>query len=66
MDTKEIKTQLQAEIDLLENRLRSLPDHQVTERVEIRKKLIKKYIENGHAINNLENDNSTNQTTKTN
>ena len=49
----EIKTKLQAEIDLLENRLRSLPDDQVIERIEVRKKLIKKYVENGRAESHL-------------
>lgn len=54
----ENKTKLQAEIDLLENRLRSLPDDQVIERIEIRKKLIKKYMENSRAENELKYEDS--------
>ena len=46
MEAIKQKNLLSAEIKALEERLQTLPDNQVDERVEIRKKLIRKLIEN--------------------
>lgn len=41
---------IQEEIKTLEDRLQTLPDNQVDERIEVRKKLIKLYIQIGKTI----------------
>jgi len=45
------KKELEEEIKALEERLQTLPDNQFEERIEIRKKLIRKRIELGQTIN---------------
>ena len=47
MDKQTDKASLQEEIKALEERLKTLPDSLVEERIEIRKKLIALYTQNG-------------------
>jgi hypothetical protein len=50
MEDINTKISLQEEISKWELRLQTLPDSQFEERIEIRKKLIKLYIENGQTV----------------
>jgi hypothetical protein len=50
MENTKQKSSLALEIEALEERLRTLPDQQFEERIEIRKKLIEKLIDFNNSI----------------